>query len=267
MGDPRHSLLNRVLETGQGTSAMLSIVFIELCMRCGLPLTASVLDDNYILCWPQQVGPPSCIPPCWLIHPHTRVPTPTQSESLSACGEQFVIDPYSSGALFSAQEVVELFALSSIQELHSLAADNAMLLGVCLADLQKTYFTAAQLSSKGDVLSPLRLRYVVDGDFAGLSAEACQQGKSMCTFFLQRALAAAERRTALLPDDAVALMHEALLLYILQRYGDARERLQVWVSRFKDGEYGSKVDDQATALLDKCTLMLRMRLPSVEDPL
>ncbi len=190
-------------------------------------------------------------------HPYHPKHHPPQPEALSACGEQFVIDPYSQGALFSVQEVVELFALSTIEELRSYTVDNTQLLCISLYNLQQAYFTSAQVTSdKMHEVCSLTLRHAVDGGYVALTEDACRPGPvPLCMYFLQRTLAAAERRARLLPDDGVAAMHEALLLYIMKRYDEAGRSLEAWIDRFGGGEYGGKIDDNATHLLHKCNLM------------
>lgn len=223
VGDPRHTLLNRVMETGLGTSASLAILYMDLCHRLGMHMTAAVLDTNYVVCWPCQ---PSV---------------------LSACGERFVVDPYSQGALFAAEEVVELFDLGSLAQLDEAAVSNRRLVATCLHDLQLAYYAAAVLSNQREDefnnVMALDLEDVLAGRFPVNSGELSQ-------FFLQRTAAAAERRAALVSEDADAALDEALALYVVQRYREARARLEAWVARHGDA---------AVPLLDKCRLLCALQ--------
>lgn len=81
-GMPRDSSLSSVMETGVGCSAALSILYMEVCSRLGLPLCARPLEDGrYWLLWPER-------------------------QELSAPGGQrLVLDAYGCGSVLRLEEV------------------------------------------------------------------------------------------------------------------------------------------------------------------
>lgn len=77
----RDSQLSAVLERGTGGSAALAILYMEVCERMGLRMAARPLEGGrHFVLWP------------------TDAP-------LRSCGQRFVVDSYSQGALFLLDEV------------------------------------------------------------------------------------------------------------------------------------------------------------------
>jgi hypothetical protein len=78
----RDSQFSAVLERGSGGSAALAILYMEVCARMGLRMAAQPLEGGrYFVLWP------------------TDAP-------LASCGQRFVVDAYSQGALFLLDEVM-----------------------------------------------------------------------------------------------------------------------------------------------------------------
>lgn len=74
--------LPHVLETGRGSAAALSIIYIEICTRMGLQISAAVLEEGrHCVVWP------------------------THKPLQLASGEDVVVDVYSGGALYRLKEV------------------------------------------------------------------------------------------------------------------------------------------------------------------
>lgn len=84
-----------MLEQGGGAPAVLTILYLEVCSRIGLPLQATILEQgHYAVLWPKN-------------------------KPLLLAGQEVVIDVYSEGALFLMAEV--RLCLDAVQygtELH-----------------------------------------------------------------------------------------------------------------------------------------------------
>ena len=77
----RDAQLHRVLEQGTGCPAALAILYMEVCARLGLPLSARILEHGrYLVLWPMQ-------------------------QAYAVDGQQVVIDAYSQGVPVLADEV------------------------------------------------------------------------------------------------------------------------------------------------------------------
>ena len=88
----RDSQLSAVLERGTGGSAALAILYMEVCERMGLRMAAQPLEGGrYFVLWP------------------TDAP-------LRSCGQRFVVDAYSEGALFLLDEACVLFSTNTSTE-------------------------------------------------------------------------------------------------------------------------------------------------------
>ncbi|KAL3162279.1 hypothetical protein ABBQ32_009970 [Trebouxia sp. C0010 RCD-2024] len=79
-GNPRDAQLSSVLDNGTGHPTALAVLYMEVARRLGSPMVVQLLEGGrQCLIWPEHGG-------------------------LSAQGEDFVIDPYSQGALYSRAE-------------------------------------------------------------------------------------------------------------------------------------------------------------------
>lgn len=77
----RQYQLPHVIEQGGGAPAVLTILYLEVCARIGLPMKAALLEEGrYAVLWPEP--------------DHLRI-----------AGEEVVIDVFSEGALFLLSEV------------------------------------------------------------------------------------------------------------------------------------------------------------------
>lgn len=73
--------LPHVMERGGGSPIALSILYLEVCCRVGLPMHAKILEGGrYAVLWPKDA-------PLWM------------------AGEEVVIDVFSAGSLFLLSEV------------------------------------------------------------------------------------------------------------------------------------------------------------------
>ncbi|KAK9821466.1 hypothetical protein WJX81_006037 [Elliptochloris bilobata] len=184
-GDPRDSRLSQVLERGSGCPAALAVLHMELCRRLGLPLAAAILDEGrYVVLWPEA--------------------TP-----LAACGQRVVIDPYCGGDLLLLSEVCEVFQHERDALMALRPASRCEILAALLAQLRDAHWArAVGCRAEPGWLLPLAVGTALEGRVGPLAGTD-----------IRRAIAAAERRTALLPACAEARLELALLLYFA---GDAR---------------------------------------------
>ena len=88
----RQYQLPHVIEQGGGAPAVLTILYMEICARVGIPMKAALLEEGrYAVLWPEH-------------------------EPLCIAGEEVVIDVYSEGALFLLSEVHPLLKLWHLHE-------------------------------------------------------------------------------------------------------------------------------------------------------
>ncbi len=81
----RQYQLPHVIEQGGGAPAVLTILYLEVCARLGLPMRATLLEEGrYAVLWPEH-------------------------EALRIAGEEVVVDVFSEGALFLLNEVHQIF--------------------------------------------------------------------------------------------------------------------------------------------------------------
>eukprot|EP00198_Chlamydomonas_reinhardtii_P000982 XP_001690317.1 predicted protein [Chlamydomonas reinhardtii] len=200
-GVPSDHQLAAVLEGGVGASAALSILYLEVCERLGFPLAARPLEDGrYFVVWPLEAP-------------------------LTADGQRFLVDPYGRGGLLLLQEVCEIFGVEESSLLER-PASRRQLLAALLGELRDAHWAAAA----GCPPNP--------GSMTPLSAASALEnkvqvpGSGVRAASLRRALAAAEKRLWLLPDDPEAQLQYGLLMYFSRRYDDAWIELSLFLERF-----------------------------------
>ncbi|GFR44414.1 hypothetical protein Agub_g5647, partial [Astrephomene gubernaculifera] len=195
--------LSSVLEGGVGASAALSILYLEVCERLGFPLAARPLEEGrYFVLWPRDV-------------------------SLTANGQRFLVDPYGRGGLLLAEEVSELFEVPPRLLLRP--APRRLLLAALLGELRDCHWaSAAGCSAAPGSMVPLS----VD---TALGNKVSVPGSGVRAAALRRAVAAAEKRLWLLPEDSEAQLQYGLLLYFSRRYDDAWIELALYLERFGKG--------------------------------
>ncbi|KAI7837303.1 hypothetical protein COHA_008867 [Chlorella ohadii] len=220
-GDPLDMRLSNVLENGNGSPGSLAVLYLELAARLSLPLEPVALEGGrYYVLQPAD-----------------------DSVVLSAAGERFVIDPYSEGMLLSETEVKELFEVEG--ELRP--CSNEVMLAGMLGVLRDSHWCAAvgcppepiwavpiavevalgeyrdvevETSSGEDTEGEyFRVRFT-EPDNVGQESRG-QQWWPAQGYNLRRALAAAHKRSLLLPSDLNAQLEYALLLYFGKRYEEA----------------------------------------------
>ncbi|WIA13413.1 hypothetical protein OEZ85_006993 [Tetradesmus obliquus] len=189
-GTPSDSQLATVLESGPGSCAALTVLYLEVCSRLDLPLGFKVLEGGrYCLAWPRgEEG---------------------QQHPLTAAGEACVLDVYGKGALLTVKEATELFAVTS-EELFA-GSSRRELLAALLAEQQHAYWCAAiGCSPQPAFMTQLSAASAVK-----------QHVRQLNGLSIERATAAAEKRAALLPGDLQVQLELALLCYFSGRYEDA----------------------------------------------
>ncbi|BDA45434.1 probable UPF0162 protein XF_1494 at C-terminar half [Coccomyxa sp. Obi] len=205
-GDPKDSQLSAVLERGTGGSAALAILYMEVCERMGLRMAAQPLEGGrYFVLWP------------------TDAP-------LRSCGQRFVVDAYSKGALFLLDEVCQLFEHAGpSDELLTNPASKREVLAALLATLRDTHWAAAVgCQPEPGLMVPVSLSTALGSN----NTIAQVTGMNM-----ERAIAAAERRAYLLPGCRSTQLELCLLYYFAGHHEDAWEELQML-----QGEQGSADD-------------------------
>ncbi|KAG2501503.1 hypothetical protein HYH03_000011 [Edaphochlamys debaryana] len=198
-GVPSDHQLAAVLEGGVGASAALSILYLEVCERLGFPLAARPLEDGrYFVLWPLEAP-------------------------LTADGQRFLVDPYGRGGLLLMDEVCEIFG---VDPAGLRPASRRELLAALLGELRDAHWAAAAgCSPSPGSMTPL------SADTA-LGNKVTVPGTGVRAASLRRALAAAEKRLWLLPDDSDAQLQYGLLLYFSRRYDDAWLELALYLERF-----------------------------------
>lgn len=217
-GNPLSSHLNAVMEDGAGTPLLMAILYQEVASRAGLPLNFLLLDGNqYCLLWPQHDG----------------------------CSPSLLIDPYHNGDLLASEEVRELFQLSEHDSEAFVPATAHELLDALLGSLQAAHWSAAAGCPPEPALrTPL------------LPATALVRGKRrLAPFAMQRAVAAAERRCALMPTWSTHL-ELAVLLHLASKYKRALQELIFCSETVPSEEAGSTTAQQLTVLMEKTRVQL-----------
>eukprot|EP00195_Chlamydomonas_chlamydogama_P017461 CAMPEP_0202915854 /NCGR_PEP_ID=MMETSP1392-20130828/66889_1 /ASSEMBLY_ACC=CAM_ASM_000868 /TAXON_ID=225041 /ORGANISM="Chlamydomonas chlamydogama, Strain SAG 11-48b" /LENGTH=357 /DNA_ID=CAMNT_0049608047 /DNA_START=29 /DNA_END=1098 /DNA_ORIENTATION=- len=129
--------------------------------------------------------------------------------AITAGGQPFVVDPYGRGGLLLASEVCELFEVKA-EELWR-PASNRQLLAALLGDLRDSHWArAVGCSPTPASMVPLSLDTALANKASVVNPHSAR-----------RALAAAEKRLWLLPDDRAAHLELALLHYFTRNYDDA----------------------------------------------
>eukprot|EP00882_Tetradesmus_deserticola_P011815 GHRQ01012506.1.p1 GENE.GHRQ01012506.1~~GHRQ01012506.1.p1 ORF type:complete len:401 (+),score=198.88 GHRQ01012506.1:357-1559(+) len=189
-GTPSDSQLAAVLESGPGSCAALTVLYLEVCSRLDLDLGFKVLEGGrYCLAWPKGQG--------------------EQQRPLSAAGEACVLDVYGKGALLTVKEATELFGVTT-EELFA-GSSRRELLAALLSEQQHSHWCAAiGCSPQPAFMTQLSAASAVKQHVRQLNGSS-----------IERATAAAEKRVALLPGDLQAQLELALLCYFSGRYEDA----------------------------------------------
>ncbi|GLI67606.1 hypothetical protein VaNZ11_011851 [Volvox africanus] len=198
-GVPSDHQLAAVMERGVGASAALSILYLEVCERLGFPLAARPLEDGrYFVLWPVDAP-------------------------LTADGQRFLVDPYGRGGLLLLEEVCEIFG---VDEAALQPASRRELLAALLGELRDTHWVGAVgCSPLPGSMTPLTVE-------TALANKAVIPTSGVRAASLRRALAAAEKRLWLLPQDSEAQLHYGLLLFFSRRYDDAWIELALYLERF-----------------------------------
>lgn len=192
-----------LLGTGSGSPAALAVLYIEVAERTGLTLKPCLVEGGmYVLLKPEGI-------------------------QLSALGQEFVLDPYSGGALFSLKECCELFGVGTLQP-----TSNRHLLAALLKGLQNVYWAAAtRCSPEPALMLPLNLRTALNGDYSPSLSPSSPE-----VFYLERALAAATKRGMLLPCSIEPLLDRAIVLYFLKDYTSCTQDLDKISEEIGGGE-------------------------------
>ncbi|GBF92165.1 hypothetical protein Rsub_04512 [Raphidocelis subcapitata] len=202
-GDAADAQLAAVLEGGLGNCVALCLLYAGVCERLGLPLALRALRDEagayYCVAWPSEAGP------------------------LAAAGGRCVIDVYGKGALLTVEEVCELFAVQP--EALLVPSSRRALLAALLSELQAAHWSAAC----GCAPSPAaRLPLLPSTALRGLVTRL--DGRR-----LERAIAAAGKRVALMPRCLRARMELGLLSYFAGSYDDAFLELGICLEELAAG--------------------------------
>lgn len=190
----------------------------QVASRAGLPLNFLLLDDTqYCLLWPEHDG----------------------------CSPSLFIDPYHHGDLYSSEEVRELFQLSQHDREAFKAATVHELLDALLSSLQAAHWSAASGCPPEPALrTPL------------MPAIALVRGKRrLSPFAMQRAIAAAERRFAVLPRWSIHL-EMGLLLHLASDFERAWQELTLCAEQLPQEMEGTTAAQQLTILVEKTRLQL-----------
>ncbi|KAF8058126.1 hypothetical protein HT031_005786 [Scenedesmus sp. PABB004] len=237
-GAPLDSQLSSVLEGGRGSCAALPILHLEVCARVGLAMGFKVLDGGrYTLVWP-------------------RDETSGGGSLLSAGGEACLVDPYGGGALITVKEAAELFAVSESELLAG--STRRELLAALLAELQRAHWCAAV----GCSATPLLAVPLTAATAVGQRVRQLQGGS------IERAVAAAAKRVALLPRGAVALeaqLQLGLLHYFSGCYEESWIELGAWIEAQRAAGQQPEDGELAHALLLFERLQLELQLAQTVD--
>ncbi|GAX76036.1 hypothetical protein CEUSTIGMA_g3479.t1 [Chlamydomonas eustigma] len=195
-GQPRDSQLSSVMESGFGSSATLSFLYMEVCKRAGLSMEARALEDGrYLVLWPKN-------------------------QELTVNGKRFVVDPYGGGALLLEDEVCELFDVEKGQLF--IPSSSSSLLASLLGDLRDSHWArAVGGSATPGFMLPLTLETALKNKVGSINIHS-----------MKRAVSTAEKRLHLLSGQSAVQLEYALLQYFSGNYDDAWIELGILLEQY-----------------------------------
>jgi len=251
-GDIQSSLISNVLETGTGSPAALAVLYIEIAARLGMTLRPCLLEEGrYVLL--KATGDVLLRSP--LLH---------NQDDNGGESEDFLIDPYAGGEIYSTSECCDLFREDEIQP-----SSNRQLLAALLLGLQEAYWAVAvgcppepsfmipisldvALNTYDDI--DISINMTGDGDNEGEGRNTASLWRPKRGFHLWRSLAACSKRCVLLPDDRDVKLERTLLLYFSRQFKEAKDELTELIN-INDDE---KTRDNMLSLLQRLNLELSL---------
>lgn len=243
-GTPQASQLHIVMENGLGSPVVMAMLYMEVARRAGLTLQPLLLDGGrYCLLFPNAGSRPKGL-----------------AGSALPLRPQLLIDPYDKGNLLGATEVRELFELGDNSPSAFQPATPRQLVAALLAGLRDAHWAAASGSRPEPALlrpltpsTALQLGPGRTYNRAKRGADPSPQ-RRLAPFALSRALAAAERRCAVLPDDWEAQLQLGVLQHLAGNAEDAWLMLGVAAERLPQHLQGSQAESDLAVLLEKARL-------------
>lgn len=250
-GDIKSSLISYLLETGTGSPAALAVLYIEIAARLGMPLGPCLLEEGrYVLL--KATGDVLLRSP--LLH--------TNQDDKGGEFEDFLIDPYAGGAIYSVSECRDLFRKEDIQ-----TSSNRQLLAALLLALQEAYWAGAvgcppepafmipiSLDVALNTYDDVDISISMTDDDGNDSSRITSLWRPKRGFHLQRALAACTKRCALLPNDRDVKLERTLLLYFSRQFLEAKDELNELININDD----KKSKDKMQSLLQRLNLELSL---------
>lgn len=240
---PHHHMIHRVLEDGEGSPVVLGTIYMEVCRRAGLPMSACVLED-YLVVFPthEPLGPPDC---------------------------PMVVDVYSGGELMRMDEVAAVYGLDPATALAP--SSSREVLSALLKAVTDTYWKLAtgciDDRSEGQGAEPKDALVSPAAADSGplplpISLETVAEvgrPRIVRQFDLERAIAAAERRLAL-HKGTVLEAEMTLTLGLLYFFGAKFE--ESWQELAIYREMRGKEEPYLDVLLERLRLIVSVDLAS-----
>ncbi|PSR89292.1 UPF0162 protein like [Actinidia chinensis var. chinensis] len=198
--DPKYSYLHSVLNSGNGSAILLSIIYIEVCRRLNLTIVGSRVGENFLI-WPQMGNPEELF----------KV---TSGHSLfGVVNGRCVDDPKSKASDLRSN------SLSGLD-----IATNRDIIGIALANLIRLHWKRASRTNHGLMLSS-PLRPVYDND--KLKVIDSSNVPLVRPQDLRLAIMASERLLILQPHNWALRRDHGMMLYYSRDYKEAVRELSI----------------------------------------
>ncbi|KAL9230720.1 hypothetical protein vseg_006035 [Gypsophila vaccaria] len=199
--EPKCSYLHGVLNSGIGSSILLSIIYIEVCRRLGLTMVGSRVGEDFLI-WPQMENPEELF-------------KATSGHSLFAIvNGRCVEDPRSMASDLDSNSLLSLDITT-----------NRDIIGIALANLIRLHWKRASRSSHGLMLTSA-LRVVHDANENVENIDGSRR-PLLRPHDLRLAIMASERLLILQPHNWSLRRDHGMMLYYNREYGKAVQELSI----------------------------------------
>ncbi|KFK28584.1 hypothetical protein AALP_AA7G016000 [Arabis alpina] len=201
--DPECFYLHSVLNHRCSTAFLLSVIYIEVCTRLGVPIVGSRVGEDFLI-WPK------------LDYPEELFKVTSGKSLFSIVNGNCVDDPATMASDLTAK---------SLEGLE--IATNRDIIGIALANLVRLHWRNATKSSPGLMLtSPLNL----------LNNISNTNSRLVRPQELRLAIAALERLLIMYPHKWQLRRDLGMMLYYARQYGEAIQELSICMAFVEDDE-------------------------------
>uniref|UniRef100_A0A1J3IW81 Protein SirB1 N-terminal domain-containing protein n=1 Tax=Noccaea caerulescens TaxID=107243 RepID=A0A1J3IW81_NOCCA len=191
--DPKYFYLHSVLNCRCGTAFLVSVIYIEVCQRLGVPIVGSRVGEDFLI-WPKTE------------YPEELFNTTSGQSLFGIVNGRCVDDPRSMASDLTGKSLLDLDI-----------ATNRDIIGIALANLIRVHWRRASRSSPGLMLtSPIRQLNKIRIYDIPLRPQD-----------LRLAIAAAERLLILEPRNWKLRRDLGMMLYYIKQYGEAIQELSI----------------------------------------